>query len=311
MQKIRAIRIHAYGGPEVVRIDEVDRPAPGAGQVAIAVRAAGVNALDWKIREGFVKDHLPLALPIVLGCEVAGEVVAIGAGVEGFGVGDRVLALVGVVGGYADVVVVAAAQVARMPSELSDAQAAAIPVGGLTAWQAVYEAARVTRGQRVLIHAAAGGVGSFATQFAHAEGAHVIATASAPNHDYVRALGADEVIDHRAVRFEDVARDIDVVLDLVGGDTIERSRGVLARGGILVSIVDPAVGTKVSEGRTGMWFSVRADAARLEAIAAQVARGQLRVEVSKMLPLANGKDALEANRAGRTRGKIVLRLSDR
>ncbi|WP_426801365.1 NADP-dependent oxidoreductase [Xanthomonas campestris] len=191
----RAVLIHAYGDATAAQLATIDRPTAGPGQVLVQVGAAGVNAIDWKVRSGYVRDAFPLQLPAVLGAELAGVVVAVGPGTTRFQVGDRVMGAVGGLGAYAEYVALDAARLAPTPEGLDDVHAAAIPVAAVTAWQSLRHAGPVQPGQRILIHGAAGGVGSYAVQFAKRVGAQVFATASATQLDYVRSLGADHVID--------------------------------------------------------------------------------------------------------------------
>jgi NADPH:quinone reductase-like Zn-dependent oxidoreductase/quercetin dioxygenase-like cupin family protein len=303
-----AARIHAYGGAEVVRIDEVPVPAPGPGQLRVQVGAAGVNGLDWKMREGYVRDAYPLTFPSALGLELAGEVVEVGAGVTRFRTGDRVMGLTAGSGAYADFVVVHEAQVVRTPSALSDVAAAALPVAVLTAAQALDAAGGVRAGSTVLIHGAAGAVGGFAVQLAKRAGATVLATASGTSRGHVLGLGADVVIDYRAERFEERAADVDLVLDLVGGETLDRSWAVLAPHGVVVSTAAPDVAGRAPEGRRGVWLMMRADAEQLARLADEVGRGALRSTVAEVAPLSGLAAAIERNRTGHPPGKIVLDL---
>jgi len=234
---MKAIRIHQYGGPEVLAQVEMQCPTPGPDEVLIKVRAASVNPLDWKMRAGLVKKIFPLTFPATLGRDVSGTVEEAGDNVTQFKRGDEVYALVS--GGYAEYVVAKETAVAKKPRTLDHVQAAAVPAVGLTALQALFEVAQLSAGQKVLIHAAAGGVGNFAVQLAKARGAYVIGTASSKNHPLLNELGVDQAVDYRKTRFEDVVREVDVVLDTVGGETQERSFKVLKKGGILVSLVQP------------------------------------------------------------------------
>ena len=218
-ETMRAVRIHAFGGPEMLQYEDARTPEPAADDMLIRVRAAGVNPVDWKIREGYFGKS---PLPAILGRDFSGTVEALGQNVRGFRVGDEVFGEAASGSGtYAEFTLAKPSQSARKPRSLDHVQAAALPVASLTAWQALFDTAGLRASQRVLIHAAAGGVGGFAVQFAKLEGAYVIGTASAQNAAYARELGADEVIDYRATRFEDVVRDVDVVFDAIGGDTQE------------------------------------------------------------------------------------------
>src|SRR3954453_21297341 len=225
---MKAVQIHAYGGPEVLQLEEVPRPEPKANEVLVKVHAAGVNPVDWKIREGY----LSTPLPMIMGIDFSGIVNAVGGAVTKFRVGDEVFGQVAdESGSYAEYALAVESDITRKPKGLTDVVAAALPVAGLVPWQALFDTAKLAAGQKVLIHGAAGGVGSFAVQFAKWKGAYVIGTASGTHVEQVRQLGADEVIGYRKTKFEDVARDVDVVFDTIGSDTQERSWKVLKRGG--------------------------------------------------------------------------------
>lgn len=311
MRTMRAVRLYAYGGPEVLVCEDAPHPHPQAGEVLIRVHAAGVNPVDWKIRAGYLRGVLSHTLPLVPGWDVSGVVEAVGSGVSRLRIGDAVISRPDITrdGAYAEYIVVKATEVAGKPPSLDHVHAAALPLAGLTAWQTLVEVAVLTAGQRVLIHAAAGGVGTFAVQLAKARGAYVVATASARNHDYLRDLGADEIIDYESMRFEEMTEDIDVVLDTVGGETQERSLKVLKRGGILVSVVSPppveAVG---GQGVRTAYVFVRPHAGQLAELAGLVEEGKLKVLVGTILPLVEAKRAHQLSEGGHTRGKIVLQV---
>ncbi|HEV2676134.1 MAG TPA: NADP-dependent oxidoreductase [Aliidongia sp.] len=309
MQTNNTLRIHAYGGPAVAQIDQVPVPTPETGQVLVQVTAAGVNGLDWKIRDGLVRDVFQLALPATLGIELAGVVVGTGPGATRFAAGDRVMGSLGGLGAYATFVTVDEAKLCRIPASLTDVTAAALPVASLTAWQALRAAGELRPGQRILIHGAAGGVGGFAVQFAKAAGATVYATASGASRTHVLGLGADEVIDRHAERFEDRLQQIDLVLDLVGGETLDRSWSVLAPGGAIVSTAAPDIGQRAPAGHRGLWFMMRPDAAQLRQIADAVAAGTLRSTLAETVGLAGLSAAIERNKQGHAPGKIVFDLS--
>jgi NADPH:quinone reductase-like Zn-dependent oxidoreductase len=228
-QIMKAIRIHTYGGPEVLKYEDAPRPQAGEGEVLIRVHAAGVNPVDSAIRGGLVKEIFPVSLPWIPGSDVSGVIEEVGPNVTRFKKGDEVFALLNPAKGgtYAEYVVVNESELALKPKSLHHIRAAAVPVAAVTAWNALFETAQLQSGQRVLIHGGAGGVGHFAVQLAKWKGAHVIATASARNHELVYELGADEVVDYQAQKFENVAREIDIVLDPIGGNTQERSWKVL------------------------------------------------------------------------------------
>ena len=311
METMKAVRIHSYGGPEVLVYEEVPRPQPEQGEVLVRVEAAAVNPVDWKIREGFLKEILDHSLPMIMGWDVSGVVAATGPGVSRFKIGDEVFSRPDLLrdGTYAEYVVIREAEVAFKPKSVDHLHAAAIPLAGLTAWKALIEAAGLTSGQKVLIHGAAGGVGSYAVQLAKWRGAHVIATASEYNHDYLLELGADEVVDYRLVHFEDIARGMDAVFDTIGGITQERSWRVLKKGGILVSIVSPPSPEKAAAyGVRQSFVFIQPDAAALAELADLVDTGKLRPYLEKVLPLSEARRAQELSQGGHVRGKIVLKV---
>ena len=310
---MRAVRLHEHKGIQGVRVEEVEQPVPGFGEVLLDVRAAGVNPVDWKIAEGELQAMLGHTLPITLGCDVSGTVAAVGADVAGLQVGDEAFGYVSLArcGGYADAVIALPAELARKPEGISHEEAAAIPVAALTSWQALFDTAGLREGQTLLVHAAAGGVGSIAVQLAKARGARVVGTASGGNEEFVRGLGVDRFVDYRSTRFEDAVQHVDVVLDTVGGDTQERSFGVLRRGGHLVSIVHPPdEGLAARHGVSAGFIAVQPDGAQLTEIARMMDARSLRASVARTFPLEDGVDALEQSREGHTRGKLVLVPSD-
>lgn len=309
MQTNKALRIHAYGGPEVAQLDEIPVPTPGAGQVLIQVGAAGINGLDWKVRDGLVREVFPLELPAVLGIELAGTVVAVGPGAGRFRVGDRAMGAPGGLGTYARFVTIDETKLCLTPASLTDVEAAALPVATVTAWQALRAAGELRPGQKILIHGAAGGVGGFAVQFAKAAGATVFATASGSSRAHVLALGADMVIDRQTERFEDRLAEIDLVLDLVGGETLDRSWSVLSATGAIVSAAAPDIVQRTPAGRRGLWFMNRPDAAVLRQIADAVAAGTVRSTIAETVGFAGLSAAIERNKRGHAPGKIVLDLA--
>jgi len=308
---MKAIRIHEYGGPDVLRYEETPKPKAGKGELLIRVWAAGVNPVDWKIREGHLKMLLRHRLPLILGWDVSGVVEEVGPGVQGFGPEDEVYSRpeIGRDGAYADYIVVKALEVALKPKSLGHVQAAAVPLAALTAWQSLFDAAHLRPRQRVLIHAAAGGVGHFAVQLAKWRGATVIGTASSRNKEFLCQLGLDDFIDYTTTRFEEKVRDVDVVLDTVGGETQERSWQVLKRGGILVSILNPLSKLRgVFRGKKAKFVFVQPNAQQLTEIAGLIDAGRVKPTVETILPLAETRRAHQMNQEGRTRGKIVLKV---
>jgi NADPH:quinone reductase-like Zn-dependent oxidoreductase len=307
---MRAISQHAFGGPEVLQLIEIDRPAPGPGEVQIRVGAAGVNPADWKARAGLLSAGVPD--PCILGLDAYGVVSAVGPEVTRFAVGDEVYGFTYPPrGAHAEYTV--APQSALAPAAgLDPVIAAALPIAGLTAWQPLVKVAAVRAGQRVLIHAAAGGVGHLAVQIAKSLGAYVIGTARPANHAFLRELGADELLDYTSVDFAAVLRGIDLVIDPMGEEYGPRSLDVLAAGGTLVDVRGTGpdrTGVRALAARRGLRyveFKVERAGADLRHLTDLVTRGALRVAVARTLPLAEAATAHELVESGRTRGKIVL-----
>lgn len=306
---MRAISQDVLGGPEVLREVRLPRPVPEPGEVLVKVHATGVNPTDWKHRSGgrFLPDP-----PFVLGWDVSGVIEATGVGVTLFQPGDEVFGMLPYprgVGAHAEYAKGPARAFAPKPTGIVHVQAAAVPLAALTAWQALIDTARLEAGQRVLIHAAAGGVGHLAVQIAKSRGAYVIGTASAAKHDFVRAQGADEVVDYQNTDFADAVSDADVVLDSQGGDHARRSMRTLRRGGILVSLlpIDPAHADEAARlGVRAKVLLVEHDQAGMRGIADLVAAGELRAHIADTFPLADAAKAHEMGETGRTTGKLVL-----
>ncbi|MFD3729098.1 NADP-dependent oxidoreductase [Streptomyces sp. NPDC058671] len=307
---MRAMVVEQWGGPGNMVEREMERPEPGLNEVLVRVHAAGVNPVDWKTRASGALIGWD-AVPVV-GWDVSGTVEAVGPGVGNLRPGDEVFGMPlfpRQAGAYAEYVVAPARHLAPKPASLTHVEAAALPLAALTAWQALVDTADVRPGERVLVHAAAGGVGHLAVQIAKARGAYVIGTASAPKHDLVRELGADEVIDYRTARFEDVVSGVDVVLDGLGGETAERSMKLLGAGGRLVTLPGPDQVPAAKDGVRAVWVLVEPDHLGLREIAALVERGELRPVVDTVLPLADAAKAHEIGELGRTTGKIVLTVA--
>ena len=309
---MRAITQHALGGPEVLEVTDLPKPEPAPTEVLVRVAAAGVNPVDWKVR---ARGGLLGEPPFTVGWDVAGTVEALGGGVTRFAVGDRVFGMPRFpreAAAYAEYVTSPSRQLARTPEGLSDVEAAALPLAGLTAWQALVETADVQPGQRVLVLGAAGGVGHLAVQIAKARGAHVIGTARSAKHGFLADLGADEAIDYSAAPVEDAVDEIDVVLDLVGGDATAVTLRTLRDGGLFIVVPSSAgVGTleELARGRVRVTgILVEPDRAGLEAIAGLVESGALRPHVSQTFPLEDAARAHEAGETGRTQGKLVLTI---
>ncbi|MEU4688812.1 NADP-dependent oxidoreductase [Actinoplanes sp. NPDC023714] len=313
---MRAITQQRFGGVEVLEVGDVPRPQPLPTEVLVRVVAAGLNPVDAKSREGGGMAGVLGAPPFILGWDVSGVVEEVGFGVHTLRPGDEVYGMPWFprqAGAYAEYVTAPSRQFARKPVTIGHPAAAAVPLAALTAWQALTAATTVAPGQRVLIHAAAGGVGHFAVQFAHHLGAHVIGTARSAKHDWLRSLGADELIDYTAAPFESATGGVDLVLDLVGDeDTGLRSLKALSPGGLLIAIpsgVAPAVAEAAShQGKHAIPFLVEPDGPALTEIASLIDNGHVRVEVAEQFPLEKAADAHAALETGRTRGKIVLTL---
>ncbi|MFF4577062.1 NADP-dependent oxidoreductase [Streptomyces sp. NPDC001389] len=304
---MRAIVVNEWGGPENLVEREIDRPEPGFGEVLVRIHAAGVNPVDWKTRASGAL--IAWGESPIVGWDVSGTVEAVGPGVTLFAPGDEVYGMPHFprqAGGYAEYAVAPARQLAAKPASLSHVEAAALPLAALTAWQALVDTADVRPGERVLVHAAAGGVGHLAVQIAKARGAYVIGTASAGKHELLRSLGADEVVDYRAVAFEDVVSDVDVVLDGLGGEVAERSLSVLREGGRLITLPGPDDIPADTRGFRADWVLVEPDRLGLREIAALADGGALKPLVEAVLPLERAAEAHELGERGRTTGKIVL-----
>ena len=310
---MKAIVIHEYGGSEVLKYEDVPRPEPKADQILIRVIAAGVNPVDGMIRSGmFAKDGNG-AFPMVLGGDIAGVVERVGNKITKFKAGDPVFAYVSLDsgGGYAQYAVVPEGDAAPKPKSLTYVEAGAVPIVALTAWQALIDTAKLNAGQTVLIHGGSGGVGTFAIQIAKARSAKVIATASTANQDLLKQLGTDVAVDYTKQKFEDVAKDVDVVLDSVGKDTLTRSYGVVKKGGIIVSLVArPNQSDLEKHGIRGVALSVEPNSGELAQIGKLIDEKKIRVIVSQTFPLSEAKKAQEQVASGHTRGKIVLKLAE-
>lgn len=308
---MKAVMMNEYGDESVLQYTtDAARPEPQSDEILIKVRAAGFNQLDIKIRDGLGK-MFDLQPPLILGVEIAGIVEQIGADVKNFKIGDEVFAAVSPMrrGGYAEYALVNESDAGIKPNNTDFETAAAIPVAALTSWQALFELAQLRRGQKVLIHGASGGVGSLAVQMAKNKGIYVYATASGTNEEFVTNLGADEFIDYKQEKFEEIVKDVDAVLDTIGGDTLERSFQTLKKGGFLVTTVQPPPEDKAQEfGVKAEMMLLHSSAEQLKEIAQMVEHGELKAFVETVLPLAEIKKAHEFAKNGHTRGKIVLRI---
>jgi len=311
---VRAIQLARFGGPEVLEPVDLPTPEPIPTEVRVRVQAAGVNPVDWKTRQGGARARALYDLPFVLGWDVAGVVDAVAGGVTRFAVGDEVFGLPWfprLASAYAEYVTAPSRQFARIPHALDTVQAGGLPLAGLTAWQALVDTAKVQRGDRVLIHAAAGGVGHLAVQIAKARGAHIVATARAGKHEFLRGLGVERVIDYTDVAFEAQAGEVDVVLDLIGTEDYGmRSLQTLREGGLLIQVPSGAPESVKhaarEQGKRLTGILVEPDGHALEQLAALADSGQLRVEVAETLPLEQAARAHELGEEGRVQGKLVL-----
>lgn len=310
----QALRIHQYGGPEQLRLEQIPCPEPREGEVLVRVYAVGVLPVEWKIRQGLFQRYMPIELPYLPGSAIAGIIEEVGPGVSAFQAGQAVFGRSNN-GGYTDYTTASVETLALKPENLSFAEAATISGGATVAWTALFEEnAELQAGQRVLIHAGAGGVGLFAVQFARLKGAHVIATASAANLDFVASLGAETVIDYATTPFEEVARDVDVVLDTIGGETLRRSLYVVKPGGIVVSLLEqPAQeiarerGIRAMKNTSSLPYP---SSNLLQTIAQQMSEGRVKTAIERVFPLHEAGQAHELSQTGHGRGRIVLQVLD-
>jgi NADPH:quinone reductase-like Zn-dependent oxidoreductase len=308
---MKAVVAHEYGAPEVLKFEEVPRPQPKEDEALVRVIASSVNPADPLTLSGKYAREFGTHLPLIPGYDIAGVVEKTGANVTKLKVGDAVYGYPTFGGGWADYVTVKEWEVAAKPKSLNFVESAAVPMGGLTAWQALVDVAKLQPGQTVLVHGGSGGVGSFAIQIAKARGARVIATASTANQDLLKQLGADVAVDYTKTKFEDVAKDVDAVLDPVGRETLARSYGVVKKGGIVMSLVarpDPAEIKK--HGIRGAGISVHPDAEDLGEIAQLIDAGKIKPIVTQVLPLNQAIAAQQQAATHHTRGKVVLRIAD-
>jgi NADPH:quinone reductase-like Zn-dependent oxidoreductase len=306
---MKAVRIHQYGGREVLSIDDIPVPAIAPDEVLVRVVAASINPVDWKVRAGYLAQMIPHPLPLTLGWDVSGVVTAVGAGVTQWQVGDAVFSRPDLArdGTYAEFVAIRANECARKPRTISHVEAASLPLAGITAWEAMVDVARVGPGQRVLVHAGSGGVGSLAIQIVKAAGATVIATTSGRNRALVESLGADQVVDYTATTVADAVEPVDVVFDTIGGDVQEASWSLLKPGGIQVSIISPPDEARAAGlGVRGAFVFIGPNAPVLERLAAMVDGGTLRPIVGAEFALSDIAAAHALSESGRAVGKIVL-----
>ena len=291
---MKAIRIHEFGGPEVLKLEDAPRPKPGKDEVLIKVFATSVNPVDWKIRKGLRKEKFPIKFPLIPGWDVSGEIEEAGTDIKNFHKGDEVYGRPDSTrnGAYAEYVVVKANLVSLKPKSIDHVKAAAVPLAGLTAWQGLFDYGHLQPGQKVLIHAASGGVGTFAVQFAKWKGAYVAGTTSKQNIDFVKQLGADEVIDYKKEKFEDKLRDVDLVFDTIGGDTQNRSLKILKNGGRLITTLKPEIQEDAKSKSIHIeGFTAQSYPEDLEQIAQLIDAGKVIPVIAEVLPLEQAAEA--------------------
>ncbi|MFD2329496.1 NADP-dependent oxidoreductase [Cohnella sp. GCM10020058] len=302
---MQAIQVHEYGGPDVLKVVTVDRPQPEADEALVRIVYAAVIPLDFKIRNGWLQNVFPVTMPYIPGFYASGVIEEAGPGVTAFKPGDRVFGMIG--GAYAEYGVAKVQELVQLPENLTFEDAATIKAGAEAAWKALFTEGELQAGQTVLIHAAAGGVGQFAVQLAKWKGAAVIATASTANLDFVKSLGADQIIDYTTTNFEDVASEVDLVVDTVGGETETRSWPVLKKGGIFVSLTQaPSQENAQKHGVTAKFNTQLPTRQDLQSLTELIAEGTIKAEIDSIFPLSKAQEALEKSEARRGRGRILL-----
>ncbi len=310
---MKAIVVHEYGGPEVLKYENAPRPEPKEDQVLVRVMAAGVNPVDAIVRQGMFGQRDLDKRPLIVGYDISGVVEKTGAKIEKLKRGDAVYAYLSILhgGGYAEFAIAKPDEMSLKPRNINFEEAGAVPLAATTAWQALIDTAKIDKGQTVLIHGGSGGVGSFAIQIAKARGARVIATASTANQDLLKQLGVDQAIDYTTTKFEDVVKDVDVVLNAVRGDTLARSYGVIKKGGIIVSITEPPDQAMCEKlGIRGSDLTAHPDANVLQELSKLIEAKKIKPIVSQVMPLTEAAKAQEQIETRHTRGKIVLKVAD-
>jgi NADPH:quinone reductase-like Zn-dependent oxidoreductase len=308
---MKAVVAHEYGEPRVLKFEEIPRPEPKANQVLVRVIASAVNPADPLTLSGKYAKEFDTHLPLIPGYDIAGIVEKAGSNVTKLKVGNAVYGYPTYGGGWAEYVNVSEGEVALKPKSLTFIEAAAVPMGALTAWQSLVDVAKLHAGQTILVHGGSGGVGSFAVQIARVRGAHVIATASTANQDLLKQLGADQTIDYTKTKFEDVVHDVDAVLDPVGKDTLARSYRVVKKGGIVMTLVANLDRAELEKyGIRGAGIAVHPDSEDLTEIAQLIDAGKIKPIVTKVLPLSEAIAAQEQAETHHTRGKIVLKIAE-
>lgn len=302
---MKALRYHRFGGTEVLQIDDIDTPVPGEGQVLVRVSGSGINPVDWKIREGLYQGKFPVDLPHIESQEFSGTIEKLGPGVEGFSVGDEIYGIERN-GTCADYIVASIGNFSLKPPSLDLPDSGGVPLAGMTAWQALFDHGALENGQKVLIHAASGGVGTFAVQLAKWKGATVYGTASPDHHNLLRDIGADVLIDYNTQRFEDVAKDIDLVIDTLGGETADRSVACLRPGGTIVSLVGAEPAAAKEQGKRTATFSMTPKVEQLDQLAGLIQDVKVRPVIDAVVPLIRAVQAHEESRKGHVLGKLVV-----
>ena len=310
---MKAVVVHEFGGPEVMKYEDVPRPEPKEDEILVRVMAAAVNPVDSYVRQGMLAKHGMDKRPAIIGYDISGVVEKTGANAKKFKAGDKVYSYLSVMrgGGYAEFAIAKESETALKPKNIDFEEAAAVPLAATTAWQSLVDEAKLDVGQTVLIHGGSGGVGSFAIQIAKARGAKVIATASTAHQDLLKQLGVDQAIDYTATKFEDVVKDVDVVLNCVRADALGRSYGVVKRGGIIVSITDEPDQTECAKhGIRGSRLGAHPDAKVLEELTKLIEAGKMKPIVSQTLPLGDASEAHQQIETHHTLGKIVLKVTE-
>src|SRR5436190_16650989 len=309
---MKAAALQQYGGPEVLKLQELPRPEPKDDEVLVRVIAAGVNPVDTYVRQGRLSERSLDKQPIIIGYDIAGVVEKTGAKITKFKAGDAVYAYLPIMrgGGYAEFAIAKEGEMSLKPKKIDFEKAAAVPLAATTAWQALIDTAKLEKGQTVLIHGGSGGVGCFAVQIAKAHGAKVIATASTANQDLLKQLGVDQAIDYTTTKFEEIVKDVDVILNGVRGDTLSPSYGVVKKGGMIVSITDePDAAECAKHGIRGSRLSAHPDAKVLEELTTLIEANKITPIVSQTFPLMDVAKAHQQIETAHTRGKIVLKVA--
>jgi NADPH:quinone reductase-like Zn-dependent oxidoreductase len=309
MATINAVRVHDYGDPAQLQLEQIQRPEPQAGEVLVRVHAAGVNPFDWKVRSGLYKDFIPVNFPYIPGGDLAGVVELVGPGVTAFQVGQEVYGS-GSQGSYSEYAIAPTNLLALKPQTLSYDEAATVPAGATTAWQGLFNHGNLQAGQRVLILGGSGGVGLFAVQFARWKGAHVITTTSTDNVEFVRSLGAETVVDYKKSHVEDEVHDVDLVFDTVGGNSLPSAYATIKRGGTLITIAGQPDESKAQElGIHVDRFSAQVSTALLDTFTQLIDAGQVRTFIQEVFPLGHADKAHELSQGGHGRGRIILHIA--